>query len=215
MSSLRDTQRQKLYNAEHAVHKQLATNLTWPELEALKNKIVTSTWFVKKYRTRDSGRVAALNIRLEKTHGGGRAERMFDGWEIRLGTWARCDLVLIHEITHCVVTTGPAHGWKFAEVFLDLVRHFMGKDAHDVLKASFKKHRVKFTAPRAKRELTPEQRAVLVERMAKARAAKQANDVLSATIERIEATPVGVSFVTETEIERSVFIDEHWAQLVS
>jgi len=57
-------------------------------------------------------------------------------------------------------------------VLLDLVRFVMGREAHDVLKASFKEHKVRFTAPRAKRQYTPEQLEILRARLAAGREAK-------------------------------------------
>ena len=83
-----------------------------------------------------------------------------------------------HELSHLLQPSGSAaHGWQFCSIELRLVRHFLGKEAYDKLKAEFKAGRVRFTKPRAKRELTPEQRAVLGERMAVARAAKAASKV--------------------------------------
>ena len=50
----------------------------------------------------------------------------------------------------------------------------MGVEARNILRQSFKDHKVKYTKPRAKRELSEEQKEVLRARIAVARAAKEA-----------------------------------------
>jgi hypothetical protein len=46
----------------------------------------------------------------------------------------------------------------------------MGREAHDALKVSFKAKKVRFTKPRERKPLTPEQREALAARLAEARA---------------------------------------------
>jgi Spy/CpxP family protein refolding chaperone len=97
---------------------------------------------------------------------------------IKMPTWSRSKAVIIHEIAHhCAdeaygVSDVAAHGWQFAATFLELATHELGAESGDALKKSFKEHRVRYRAPRQRKPLTPEQRAVLVERMAAARDAK-------------------------------------------
>jgi uncharacterized membrane protein len=67
------------------------------------------------------------------------------------------------------VVKAAGHGWQFAETYLLLVRHVMGVDAHDRLKAQFKEHRVRFREPKKRRELSEEQRQALRERLYEAR----------------------------------------------
>lgn len=54
------------------------------------------------------------------------------------------------------------HGYQFCRIYLDLVLLYMGREAMLGLKAAFKKHRVRYKAPR---RISPEQRQALVERM--------------------------------------------------
>lgn len=56
------------------------------------------------------------------------------------------EAVILHEIAHGLVGSGCAyHGPEFAGVLLTLVRYQMGKPYADELRASFKKHRVRYT----------------------------------------------------------------------
>lgn len=85
------------------------------------------------------------------------------------------DWVLTHELCHfwddCTGANKPWHGREFAALHLDVVTRVLGRAWGEKLRAAYVKHGVKFRAAR-KRELTDEQRAILRERLAKARAAK-------------------------------------------
>jgi len=58
------------------------------------------------------------------------------------------------------------HGYQFCRIYLDLVLLYMGREKMLGLKAAFKKHRVRYKAPR---KMSPEQRAAVVSRLAKLR----------------------------------------------
>lgn len=109
----------------------------------------------------------------------GRGRRKACGWSggIAIPLWARNEAIVLHELAHTVChreypVHTAAHGWQYCSIYLTLVLYAMGREAHDTLKAAFKKNRVKFTAPRKRRELTPEQKAELRLRLAHARAAR-------------------------------------------
>ena len=103
--------------------------------------------------------------------------------EIGMPRATRTQWVVLHELAHVVcarVESGmrydertPGHGWRFAEIYLYLVKTHLGQDRHDALKAAFKKHHVRFRRP-VRRIMTPEQRAACRARLALARAAKAA-----------------------------------------
>lgn len=87
------------------------------------------------------------------------------------------DWVIVHELAHVYDTRDPykfaSHDRVFAALYLNLVRVLLGHRWGARLQAAFDKRKVKYRAERAKRNLTDEQRAVLRERLVKARAAKQ------------------------------------------
>lgn len=105
-------------------------------------------------------------------------------------SWAWCDWVILHEMAHAFNAerngrhSVAGHGREFVLIFLDLVRHVMGREAHDIFKAELRSRNVPVTKARKRRQVTPEQRAELVDRMAKARAARDANR------ERMQTEPV-------------------------
>ena len=93
----------------------------------------------------------------------------------RFPRWSRNRWVVLHEAAHWMVSHGvEAHGWQYAECLLWLYRQVGGLAAAEALEAAYKKHRVKYRKPRAKRQLTPEQRQAAIERLALARAARAA-----------------------------------------
>lgn len=182
MKRERDSQRSKVYRAEreHLFNSPLNRRLeTMAELEQRVKEIVSSKFWAKHTPLNEPPRIKD-----------GRGCRWARGskWHIVMPKWARSEAVLIHELTHTLLYRKypghfggknyeymAAHGWEFAELYLKMVRRFMGKEAHDILKASFKKYKVKFRAPRKKLELSPEEmerRREQGRKLAAARAAK-------------------------------------------
>lgn len=192
MTRPRDTQRQKVYDAENKVT--VGTKFeTLEECEVFLAKVCQSKYLVKKYGwmgrnklTEKSERRIPLP-RLIRGRAGTRA------WASSLNTitlpeWCWNERIILHELAHLLNSSVRMHDWKFCEIYLDLVRHIMGKETHDALKASFKTGRVKFTKPRAKRELTEEQKQVLRERLTKAREAKaNQREALADVLDQVES----------------------------
>ena len=180
---MRDSQRSKLYAAERASGLQLLKHeagLSIEECQRLVDKIVGSAYVQRKYGWR-KGR----QLPVYATHGGGRAYNgsyHYDHWtgevesrgrHIRLGVWARQPFIVIHEVAHHLAGLGHGHDWRFAEIMLDLTRHFLGAEAGAQLKAAYKAGRVRHRKP-VRRTITPERREALIIQLAAARAAKAA-----------------------------------------
>lgn len=92
-------------------------------------------------------------------------------------TWGFNKLVLVHEIAHIFERRlngrqFGAHDWPFCLIFLDVTRNVLGKDAANLLKAYFRKNRVRFAPPRPRR-MSAEQKKAAAERVEKARAARE------------------------------------------
>jgi putative metallohydrolase (TIGR04338 family) len=154
-------QKAKAYRSENAIRDSHSKRLTWAECCDFAEKIRTSAYVIRKYGNR--------SLRVEKGRSGGQA---YPNGKVSLGVWARTDLIIVHEAAHVYNRTGQSHGWQWAGIFVDLTRHFIGKEAAEALKAEFRKNHVRFTEPRTRKPLSPEQRAANIERLAAARAAK-------------------------------------------
>jgi putative metallohydrolase (TIGR04338 family) len=173
----RDTQRKRVYTAEHVLERFKKPLPTVADVE----RFVAKVHDAHTVKTNYTNGVALM------THvkdGRGCRSARSRGGVIVIPLWARNDWVVLHELAHELTSRSiayrgmglrAAHGWQFCSTYLDLVLWFMGREAHDALKASFKAHRVRFNKPRQGRVLTVEERAKLTERLAAARAAKAAS----------------------------------------
>lgn len=138
----RDTQRQRLYDAEAAVRPSLPEFTALADVQAYVDTVCTSKW-ARTHMPR-----MALHVRVKD---GRRRSRggAYGNYEIRMPRHTRTRLYILHELVHCA--TSPhvaAHGREFAALLLKVVRHFLGAEAHGYLRDSFKDHGVKYTKQR-------------------------------------------------------------------
>ena len=172
----RDTQKHKIYAAENDLKRLSPKFENFEDCCKYVKKVCGSKWLLKKYEQRCrrmAWHTEPFNISVEEGRSNAFARGSYYANSISLPKWAQTELVALHEIAHVLVSHDriAGHGPEFAKCFLDLVKHFMGKEMHATLKASFKKHKVR-TKVRVKRIMTEEQKNVLRERISKARAAK-------------------------------------------
>lgn len=166
----RDSQRSKVYKAEKVLQDhQTSTKFNdLRECEKYINKIIhKSRWFRKNWL------VTKINTEPGRGHRRATASRYLGDYgrgvygTIQLPKWARHKAVILHELAHIITPNHQAaHGWMFANNFLLLVRHFMGREAADLLMASYKKHKVKYKPPR---KISEARRQQLREHMNKVR----------------------------------------------
>jgi len=65
---------------------------------------------------------------------------------LQMPKWARSELVLLHEVAHCLTPpTFASHGPEYAGVLLALARRSMGPATGQVLEDCFACHRVRWT----------------------------------------------------------------------
>lgn len=158
--SARDSQRAKLYAAEREafgdrMHQE--NRIPLPVMQARCNDITNSETWRKIYQDEFRRITVLRHVELRPGHWCKRALAYRS--HIQLPLWARNELVLLHELAH--VASGRAHCWIFASVYLDLVSRFSSAADAKLLKAAFRKYRVKYRAPR---QLSPERLEALRER---------------------------------------------------
>lgn len=154
MNRARDSQRSKVYAAEWHFcfsHSRKLTEMT--DLQARVTQITASKW----WRSRIKGW-----SRVKVKDGRGRRSACAWSWDfsIAIPRSSRTEGVLLHELAHLLTDHRhgrriAAHGREFCMEYLALVRRFMGKHAHDELRAAFKAGGVKY---RPKVQLSPEER---------------------------------------------------------
>ena len=129
---------------------------------------------------RELGLWVSWNHKGSKNGRGGGAYWMPGDKRIQMSDYHANEMICLHELAHAVCEyefgTRVKHHWQFCMVYLKLVGNVMGVEARNILRQSFKDHKVKYTKPRAKRELSEEQKEVLRARIAVARAAKEAKN---------------------------------------
>lgn len=165
---VRDSQRQKVYDAEQVIRRKGRTFTSVEEMQGYIDHLMGSAWFRRRWSIK--------NVTVKRGREGTSAWANGLRRLINMPTWAWTEDVLLHELSHILTDTHEGkvapHGREFARIYLELVRHKMGKEHGDALRDSFRQHRVKFTKPRA--PMTPEQREAAAERLAAARQAKGA-----------------------------------------
>lgn len=169
MKRERDSQRSKLYKAEGVLGKYSKRLETVPQIERYVKKVSEKATIQRRYK-----RFLTRNIIVRD--GRGRLSAGGDYSGIWMPVWSRTEYLVLHELSHTLTQRKygqkvAGHGWQYAAIYLDLVRFALGVEAFESLKESFKKHKVRFSEKKT-RQITDEQRKVLIERMAKAREAK-------------------------------------------
>jgi putative metallohydrolase (TIGR04338 family) len=148
-SRARDTQRQKLYDAENMVTSgpsPTATRLlvNGPKVpttgsvsieacQAYVNHVTGAAWFQSRW-----GRVTCEVRHKSSGHPTG-------GYGVMcLPPFGRTEPTILHELAHVMVPAGAAwHGPEFAAIYLTLVRYAIGKDACSALRSAFRAKRVR------------------------------------------------------------------------
>lgn len=148
--SPRDNQKQRLYDAESGsgpkskVAEKLLTNgkrvestgsVSIEACQSYVDYVTTAAWFQSRWGRRH------FTVR-HKVYG--RATASTWSGHISLPPWSREETAILHEIAHHLTSDRYAdHGPEFAGVLLTLVRYMKGAEAAKMLRASFRRHRVK------------------------------------------------------------------------
>lgn len=144
----RDMQRAKLYRAECEAFPKDGPHFDLDVAEQFIATVWGSPWTKRHFeRARDYPPPRVKDGRGTRTARGGL-------FRINLPRWARTRPIILHEVAHAltrVTREQPAHGQAFAATFLALAQHFLGTAAAAQLKASFRKHHVRY---RPKRRLS-------------------------------------------------------------
>jgi putative metallohydrolase (TIGR04338 family) len=173
VKEVRDSQKSRHYSAERFLYDTGKTVIktgskNFPEIkfnltkqssiydcQSYLNIICEQYWFRQRFGTRQ--------IYIEAGRNGGKA---FGSNRITLGTWARNEAIILHELAHCLAPHKAKHGAEFAGIFLFLVKNAFGADIAKQLRESYKTHRVKYNnkaiPPINKSCLTNAQKSALV-----------------------------------------------------
>ena len=135
-TSPRDNQRARIYLAEGELDagRRLPTV---DRMQAWVDGLAATDWFVARWGDR------AFEVRPGFGHRRATADQ---NGILQMPKWARSELVLLHEVAHCLTPVDVAsHGPEYAGVLLALVRRGMGPGPAQLLEDAFGRERVRWT----------------------------------------------------------------------
>lgn len=145
----RDSQRQKLYNAENHTKfmfpqaeggSEIVTYTSINEIRDYVFKVMKSRWVVNRFGQQTLPEILGKDTRTAYSSKG-------DGHLNFPPKWSWNQVVVLHEITHWIhpIGYGTSHGRFFARAFLELSGHEIGPVFRRILKENYRKWGVKFT----------------------------------------------------------------------
>lgn len=132
----RDSQRARLYRAEGEVDagRRLPTVV---RMQAWVDGLVATDWFRARWGDR------AFEVRPGFGHRRATADQH---GVLQMPKWARTELVLLHEVAHCLTPpTCAAHGSEYAGILVALARRGMGPATAQALEDAFARQRVRWS----------------------------------------------------------------------
>jgi putative metallohydrolase (TIGR04338 family) len=161
MTRERDMQKSRLYAAEQAAAVSVGMS---PRTRTIPNDQLQS-WVDKVMARKAIATRWRQPIRVVLKRGGSA----YGGYgAISLPLFARNEWVMLHEIAHCLNSTGASHGREFAGILVFLVDTVIGKDAGEALRREFRARNVDWTSLSV-----PEPRYEYVSPSAKARRTRE------------------------------------------
>lgn len=133
----RDSQRARLYRAEGEVDagRRLPTV---ERMQAWVDALAATEWFVARW--------GAQSFDVRPGFGHRRATADPVTAILQMPKWARSELVLLHEVAHCLTpVTFASHGPEYAGVLLALARRGMGPGTAQLLEDAFARERVRWS----------------------------------------------------------------------
>jgi len=162
--SFRDSQRQRLYDAEKPAHYLMEEQNLNPsfssieEIQQFVDKLISSAWLKKRFKYTDGWKINIVKGRCNSNS----AYVQYMTNSITLPMWAWNKMIILHELSHFIARKYEgAHGRFFARAYLELIGHVLGPDARKILKEQYRKHGVKYTP---KKQLTEKDRQARRER---------------------------------------------------
>jgi hypothetical protein len=107
-------------------------------MQAWVDGLAATDWFVARW--------GSQSFEVRPGFGHRRATADQANGVLQMPKWARSELVLLHEIAHCLTpATFASHGPEYAGVLLTLARRGMGPGTAQLLEDAFARERVRWT----------------------------------------------------------------------
>lgn len=131
---MRDTQRQRVYDAERSVPRVLIGTGSVDEVVEFVGQVVGSAWWRKRCTT------GVVQVK----DGRGRRIACAYGNTIKLPRWARSKQIVLHELAHILSDGDAPHGREFAAAQLALLDRFGEPGDGKILRDAYTAKRVKW-----------------------------------------------------------------------
>jgi putative metallohydrolase (TIGR04338 family) len=155
MTQARDTQRQRVYDAERTLaawRTPLGKRGAMDEVTAFVNEVVGSAWWQK----RSSIRTVYRKDGRGRSHAGAWTDWSGQSFVALPAGWARSKAVVLHELAHHLVPEeAAAHGKEFAGSLVALLERFGDPGSVDELKAAYAAQRVRWRGGAPKPDRAP------------------------------------------------------------
>lgn len=208
--SSRDSQRQKVYDGEPSSGGRQFESLV--EIERYLRHVLGLKVVRRRFGEREcSGSIAVLGGGISRaSYHRGRREPFADRRRKGLSTetivfprFAYNEHTALHELAHHLTRfADEAHGWEFAEALLWLTKNRIGAEHAAKLRAGWKASGARYTPPRKRRSLSPEQAEAARARLAEIRARQEAAREAERgewLIERVDADAYGPRISSRSE----------------
>ena len=131
-------QAQRIYKAEFQAGFRQIDELELGECQQYINKILASKFVREKYLRSDIREIFVTDGRGRRNAGAGYGFAKGSIQPvIKLPRSMRCRWVILHELAHHFARLSQGHKSKFATVYLDLVREFLGEESYQKLLTQF------------------------------------------------------------------------------
>lgn len=155
---LRDSQRQKVFDAEETLVR-LLPSCKLDSFDSTCDYIMTTT-NTRWWKTRCPRR--ASQIRVERARSDSCTSLSFFDGEIRLAQCHYDKITILHELCHLLIPWHCAsHGREFCKTMLEMTGRFISPGAKGMLRAEYRKRGVKWCA---RKNISAAQRAAMAER---------------------------------------------------
>jgi len=143
VNSTRDTQKQRVYESEWAVKGVAYKPIRIPDLETAQDFVdfITETrWYPEQFPDGYKRVKVVSSSRSSRWAWGGHGKITLPS--MQRGAWAWTDVVLIHELTHNAINSGPPHGPEFTSGMLRLTERYI-PEMYEPLLEQYEKRRVR------------------------------------------------------------------------
>lgn len=137
-----DKQQRKVYDSENDLE-EVVFHKKWKTVQGCQNYVddfTSKRWFRNRFGIVN---ITVTKERTNQIHALGSAIES-PVKTISLPNWAKNEIILLHEMSHCLLPHRVKHGKEFCATYLQLIEYNLGKKARRILEIFFKLRKVAY-----------------------------------------------------------------------